>query len=504
MNTTWARVATTLPEAATPEREALLLEQVRAGNIQHNWATITAESGGHRIELDVSEDALRVGAPQDAVRITVNASTAQRIADQLDGMLLTPRMADLIRQQADIVVEPAVQAANATMGTTSRMVAHSRAVDQRVAGRAGLVANAGKDWVLTNELSGRPDRAANYGWFVERSSYRATLPGLDVLQPLGLAHNRFHVDYSQTVRLVRKVCRIDGVERATADVLSDAALARLVCHEGVLRVLRMPAVALGSTEVPPPPRDPIEAVPRVLRRGMAGSDVAAWQRSIGAEPVDGIFGAITEAATRRWQGLHGLVTDGIVGPKSRAVAGGPRVFIQAKNYGKGRTAQIDTIVIHTMEAAEKPDTAERVAQWLASPGAPMASAHYCIDADSVVQCVLDGDTAFHAPGVNQRAIGVEHAGFARQTPEDWADPYSQTMMRRSAALVASLCARHQVPIRFVDVDALKAGEPGITTHNAVSLAFRRSSHTDPGPGFPIHRYLAMVREYFVMPEQFVA
>ena len=155
----------------------------------------------------------------------------------------------------------------------------------------------------------------------------------------------------------------------------------------------------------------------------------------------------------------------------------------------------DLIVVHTMEAVEKPDTAERVAAWFAGPSAPMASAHYCVDADSVIQCVRESDVAFHAPGVNHRSIGVEHAGYASQSAEDWADPYSLTMLRRSAELVASICRRHGIPVRLLDEAALTRHEAGITTHAAVSRAFRRSTHTDPGKNFPLAEYLTMVLEH---------
>lgn len=316
MSIPWSVVVTSLPEAPTPAREGLLLAQVTAGHIVHSWATITAASNAHIIELDVSGDALRVGTPGDCVRITVTAETAQYIADHLDAMLLTPRMADLIRQQATVVITPATQTPNAAMANTSRMVLHSKTVDQRIGGQSGLVANAGKDWVLSNKLLIEPSRAANYGWHVASSSYPGTLPGLFVLQPLGLAHNRFHVDYSQTVRLVRKTCRADGVERALMDVLSDPALAPLVCHEGVLQVFRQPGV---PTDVPSPPVP--SPITRVLKRGLHGADVALWQSTIGVLPADGIFGPMTEAATKAWQSAHGLVADGIVGPLSRAAAG---------------------------------------------------------------------------------------------------------------------------------------------------------------------------------------
>ena len=39
---------------------------------------------------------------------------------------------------------------------------------------------------------------------------------------------------------------------------------------------------------------------------------------------------------------------------------------------------------------------------------------------------------------------------------------------------------------------LRSGRRGITSHANVSLAFRRSDHMDPGPNFPVERYLRLV------------
>lgn len=68
------------------------------------------------------------------------------------------------------------------------------------------------------------------------------------------------------------------------------------------------------------------------------------------------------------------------------------------------------------------------------------------------------------------------------------------MLTLSAGLCAELLLKYDLPAEFLSPADLRAGKRGVTTHRNVSLAFGQSSHTDPGPNFPVDWYMARVRE----------
>ncbi len=170
--------------------------------------------------------------------------------------------------------------------------------------------------------------------------------------------------------------------------------------------------------------------------------------------------------------------------------GYPFVESPNKTVASGRT--IDVVVIHTMEIAERRDAAAICARWFASAVAKV-SAHYCVDAGTVIQCVREKDVAWHARGGNSHSVGIELAGFARQTAADWADAYSTRVLDRAAQLAADVCRRRHIPVRWLAPDDLLAGRRGLAGHADVSQAYRKSDHWDPGPGFPVESFLDRVR-----------
>ena len=167
----------------------------------------------------------------------------------------------------------------------------------------------------------------------------------------------------------------------------------------------------------------------------------------------------------------------------------------AKNYTPvDRTEHIRWIVIHTMEAPEKPDTAEAVARWFASKGAPGASAHFCVDCDSIIECVPPRLIAWHAKGGNKLGIGIELAGRAGQGPEGWEDAYSRETLANAAWLCGQLAKQYDIPPRRLTDDEIRGGvAKGFVGHGDITRAKKIvGGHWDPGPNFPWAQFLLEV------------
>ena len=248
-----------------------------------------------------------------------------------------------------------------------------------------------------------------------------------------------------------------------------------------------------------------------LRVGSRNADTGNWQRFLREQgyrgydgyelKIDEDFGQRTAFATKTWQRTNGRVETGVVAALDRraATAQGFIGFLQARNYtpvpaAKPRTVSI--ITIHDMEYPETPSGAEWCAEFFAGPNAPRASAHYCIDGDSVLQCVRDRDVAWHAPGANHNGIGIEHAGYAKQSRADWLDDYSRAELAISARLVAKLSALYGIPLVRLSPAELRAGKYGLAGHADITAAFPGPgrTHWDPGLSFPWDVFLKLCQD----------
>ncbi len=198
---------------------------------------------------------------------------------------------------------------------------------------------------------------------------------------------------------------------------------------------------------------------RSLRRGMSGSDVAALQTFLAPDAriypegvISGYFGALTEAAVKRFQARHAIVTSGtpdttgygVVGPATRAaiasLCGGSSSQAQAPTYAGANCiftgGQVASGVVQTFYAVPSAP--------LGSSCASYAQARQCINGafsgDPRYQyvsctnpgraCTLDGVTVPHESS---------YAFFSRREVllNESCTPYAQTRVCNDGVLSGS-------------------------------------------------------------------
>jgi hypothetical protein len=132
----------------------------------------------------------------------------------------------------------------------------------------------------------------------------------------------------------------------------------------------------------------------------------------------------------------------------------------------------------------------------------MASYHYIVGPDEVIQLVDEKDVSFGAPP-NDKWINVAHVGVAIGFTDkkgvfhpktDWLA--QRSMLEKSANLVRCILGRWKLPAERVTGEGLLAGAKGISTHDAVRV-FGKTNHVDPGgqgdKNWPWEEYLRLVK-----------
>jgi hypothetical protein len=181
--------------------------------------------GGDWVEVSPGVHVPRTPARLDGVFWGVSALTSQRVADAMGCRLITPLLADLIRDRAEIKLDFVADKSGGTpqMLEEEAMLRYSASLVHAL-GRRGLDLRGNalplcclgaKDWTLTTGLQNRRNPysgkqlpknwACNYGAYSPGAS--PSVSGrYEVIQSPGYAHNNVHEDYSQLLRL----CLVTG------------------------------------------------------------------------------------------------------------------------------------------------------------------------------------------------------------------------------------------------------------------------------------------------------
>lgn len=217
-----ARVAS----MSSSQYEAAVLAEVLAGHVPELFKTfvpVAVSLGGRSGTFWCTAVPLTVGPDAAPFHAPVSARLAQRVADHLGCFLPTRLMVDAIHAQANTRVP--FQSVSADRGLPRTFATSSAAIEQRRAGRGGLVSDYAKDYVLSTQRRNRLDKIAIYGAWRSDGT---------LVQPLAVPHAIPYYDYSQQPRFIGATVSVDGRAMRLVDALADPSTAPLFSAEGVL------------------------------------------------------------------------------------------------------------------------------------------------------------------------------------------------------------------------------------------------------------------------------
>jgi hypothetical protein len=275
-----------------PVRDRMILDMLAAEQSPpYEWVQLVSVKGDRALRLLVGADAVKIGDESDAIRVNLCALAAQELADKHDCALLTPKLNDLVWEQSAAKLSPS-NISPYPADATSAMVQHSRTIDAKLGPHFPpnmLVGNVGKGSINSTLLWAppKPGKMAIYGWHVAKTypgaRPAATPDGGHVIQAESIKHVAPFVDYSATVRYVRREVELSTKAGSQlmdiSDVALDPDLCDLVSHAGPV-IMRHPGVPCpelvggpgkppcgcpvppsGSPPPPKPKAGPVEAVP---------------------------------------------------------------------------------------------------------------------------------------------------------------------------------------------------------------------------------------------------
>lgn len=152
-------------------------------------------------------------------------------------------------------------------------------------------------------------------------------------------------------------------------------------------------------------------------------------------------------------------------------------LIAVNHSGKRDLKKIKWIVIHSTESG----SAKGTAQYFQNPKAT-GSTQFVVDDNSIFRTLPDNVEPWAAPGANSDGLHIELVGYAKWSREEWLK--HQKTIKNAAMVISNWCSMYNITKQFVNAQGLLTGKSGITSHAEVSKAFKKSSHTDPGTGFP--------------------
>ncbi len=225
------------------DRENAILSEIKQGNVPNFLrnpipvqSSKTIMDSLYECTFYVMPDYLSIGTDSDHFLMPMTPILAQKIMDQINGVLPTRKMVDLIWKASTVKLGPLPIAPSTAMTTIPVFDQHNNMVEyyrnnlleEHPLGE--LVSGHKKDVILSNRIAENPKKVVIYGWHY---------PDGTAIQPLYSGHVNWYADYSHGIRPVLSICQVNDTTMAISDILRDPILYQLLSDEiGPMTVMR--------------------------------------------------------------------------------------------------------------------------------------------------------------------------------------------------------------------------------------------------------------------------
>lgn len=162
-----------------------------------------------------------------------------------------------------------------------------------------------------------------------------------------------------------------------------------------------------------------------------------------------------------------------------------------------RRGPVLAVAVHSTESADIPFSVRDLASirnWFDNPISD-ASSHVGIDGQANTEMWVHSDRkAWTIGAANSFTCNIEFVGRAAQTAKEW----EEAQIKQGAKWAAYWCLKYGIPAQRGTVRNVNGlcvcTKKGIITHLDVTRA-GFGTHTDPGPTFPLARFIELTQYY---------
>ncbi len=227
--------AESIKSMALAQREQAILDEIKQGNMPAFLrdlvaveTSMTIADSNYSLTFFVMPDYLSIGSESDHFLMPMTPILAQKVMDELGGVLPTRKMVDLIWAASTVKLTPEPIPPSAAMVTVGVFLEHHSIVETSRGAflsdhpLGSLVSGHKKDVILSNQIASKPEKVSIYGWHYSTG---------DPIQPLYSGHANWYADYSHGIRFIVNRCLLNDSVLELTQILRDPNLYRLISDE---------------------------------------------------------------------------------------------------------------------------------------------------------------------------------------------------------------------------------------------------------------------------------